>query len=134
MNPCLVPDKPNVIYCTRFTNNLEGEIWRLNLELGIEETVLSQPGRSFSTPQVSPNGKWILCTGTSMTAKGVKNTDIFAIRTDGTGFTQLTYHPGNDLSAIWAPDGKSIYFLSERGTNDPKRETYNVWRMNFLLQ
>lgn len=130
MTPCLTAD-PNVIYCGRYTDKKESEIWRINLKTGVEEVILSQPGRSFTTPILSPDGKWLLVTGTSMAEKGKKmNTDIFAIRTDGTQFTQLTYHPGNDLSAIWSPDGKYIYFVSQRGS---KNGVYNVWRMDFVL-
>lgn len=130
MTPCLTSD-PDVIYCGRYTDKKESEIWRINLKTGVEEVILSQPGRSFTTPILSPDGKWLLVTGTSMAEKGKKmNTDIFALRTDGSQFTQLTYHPGNDLSAIWAPNGKQIYFVSQRGSKDG---VYNVWRMDFVL-
>jgi Tol biopolymer transport system component len=80
---------------------------------------------------LSPDGQWLLVTGTSMSEKDKQiNTDIFAVRIDGTQFTQLTYHPGNDLSAVWAPDGRSIFFLSQRGSQDG---VYNVWKMAFML-
>lgn len=70
-------------------------------------------------------------TGSSRAGKkNTINTDIFVVRTDGTQLTQLTYHPGNDLSAIWAPDGRAIYFLSERGTAG---KVYNVWKMDFNM-
>lgn len=132
MTPCLAPLENHVVYCSRNTDRGENEIWRINLETGVEEIILSQPERSFSTPQLSPNGKWILVTGTNVDEKKKNaNTDIFAIRTDGSQFTQLTYHPGNDLSAIWAPDGKSIYFVSQRGS---ATGVYNVWKMDFQLQ
>ena len=92
---------------------------------------MSQPGRSFTTPRLSPDKQWLLLTGTSMDEKGKNiNTDLFAIRTDGSQFTQLTYHPGNDISGIWAPDGKSIFFISQRGSKDG---IYNVWKMDFNL-
>ncbi len=131
MTPCLIPGNNDVIYCSRYTDRKESEIWRVNLKTGVEEIILSQPGRSFTTPVLSPDGKWLLVTGTSVTEKGKKmNTDIYAIRSDGTQFTQLTYHPGNDLSAVWAPDGKNIFFLSQRGS---KEGNYNVWKMNFNL-
>lgn len=131
MTPTSIPGKSNEIYCARFTDQKESEIWRLNFETGVEEIILAQPGRSFTTPQLSPDGKWLLVTGTSTEEKGKKiNTDIFAIRTDGTDFTQLTFHPGNDMSAVWAPDGKSIYFLSQRGSAD---KILNVWKMPFNL-
>ncbi|MDE7407708.1 MAG: hypothetical protein K2M76_04745, partial [Muribaculaceae bacterium] len=129
--PCLDPADNDVIYCTRYTDRNESEIWRVNTRTGVEEIILSQPDRSFTTPKVSPDGRWILVTGTSVAEKAsMINTDIFAVRTDGTQFTQLTYHPGNDLSAIWAPDGRSIYFVSQRGSSAGK---YNVWKMDFIL-
>ncbi len=131
MTPCLIPDEKDVIYCGRYTDKRESEIWRVNLSSGVEEILLSQPGRSFTTPVLSPDGRWLLVTGASMDEKGKDiNTDLFVIRTDGTQFTQLTYHPGNDLSGVWAPDGKSIYFLSQRGSIEG---TFNVWKMNFNL-
>lgn len=132
MTPVLDPRNPDVVYCARFTDKKESEIWRLNLKTGVEELILGLPGRSFTTPQLSPNGQWLLVTGTSRSEKHKDlNTDIFVVRTDGTQLTQLTFHPGNDLSAIWAPDGKSIYFVSERGT--AKKGLYNVWQMDFNL-
>lgn len=131
MNPILIPGRKNEVYCARFTDSKDSEIWRLNFETGVEEIILSQEGRSFTTPQLSPDGRWLLVTGTSITEKeGIVNTDIFVVRTDGTELTQLTYHPGHDLSAVWSPDGASIYFLSQRGSAD---RTFNVWKMDFTL-
>lgn len=130
MTPCLIPDKRNEVYCSRYTSHKECEIWRVNFETGVEEVVLSQPGKSFTSPKLSPDGKWLLCTGSSITPTKIQNTDIFVIRTDGTMFTQLTYHPGNDISAVWSPDGKGVYFLSQRGSKEGK---YNVWKMDFTL-
>lgn len=132
MTPVVDPKNGDVVYCARFTEESESEIWRLNLKTGVEEVILSLPGRSFTTPQLSPDGQWLLVTGTSQSEKHRDlNTDIFAVRTDGSQLTQLTYHPGNDLSAIWAPDGKSIFFVSERGT--AKKGLFNVWQMDFNL-
>lgn len=131
MTPVLIPERPNEVFCARFTDTKNSEIWRLNFETGVEEIILSQPGRSFTTPQLSPDGQWLLLTSTSTSEKeGIINTDIFAVRTDGTQLTQLTYHPGHDLSAVWSPDGSEIYFLSQRGSAD---KTFNVWKMSFNL-
>lgn len=131
MTACLIPGNNDAIYCARFTSNKESEIWRVNFKTGVEEVILSQPGKSFTSPQLSPDGKWLLVTGSSKSEKEkIDNTDIFVVRTDGTQLTQLTYHPGNDLSPVWSPDGKSIFFLSQRGSAD---KFYNVWRMDFHL-
>jgi Tol biopolymer transport system component len=148
--PCVDPTNDKIIYCARTTfddkfsitkisqkqillsneKTPRSEIWKLDVDKGTEELLLSDKISSFSTPKVSPDGKWILMTGANMSNNKIWNTDIFVIRSDGTRFTQLTYHPGNDMSAVWAPDGKSIYFVSQRGT---KKGAYNVWKMNFSL-
>ncbi len=73
------------------------------------------------------NGCWLQDLAGQKKEK-IDNTDIFVVRTDGTQLTQLTYHPGNDLSPVWSPDGKSIFFLSQRGSAE---KNYNVWRMDF---
>lgn len=131
MTACLIPGNPNTIYCARFTSNKESEIWRINFTTGVEECILTQPGKSFTSPQLSPDGKWLLLTANSKSEKEkIDNTDIYVVRTDGTQLTQLTYHPGNDLSPVWSPDGRSIFFLSQRGSAD---KIYNVWRMDFNL-
>lgn len=131
MTACLIPGNPNTIYCARFTSNKESEIWRINFATGVEECILTQPGKSFTSPQLSPDGKWLLVTGNSMSEKEkIANTDIYVVRIDGTQLTQLTYHPGNDLSPVWSPDGKSVFFVSQRGSAD---KIYNVWRMDFNL-
>ena len=150
-NPCVDPTNNKIIYCTRvaYTDSYQktvytkegkivynlsrprGEIWKLDTEKGTEEILLTEKGHSFTTPQVSPDGKWILFTGANRSNNNIWNTNIFVIKSDGTNFTQLTYHPGNDLSAIWSPDGKYIYFISQRGT---EKGVYNVWKMDFQLK
>jgi Tol biopolymer transport system component len=152
--PCIDPTNSKIIYCARYTSDdkppvvkisktlfnqrqiyisheksRRSEIWKLDIEKGTEELLLSGK-TSFAVPKVSPDGKWILLTGVNESNNKIWSTDIFVIRADGTNLTQLTYHPGNDMSAVWAPDGKSIYFVSQRGT---KKGAYNVWKMNFSL-
>ena len=41
--------------------------------------------------------------------------DLWRVRRDGTDLRQLTSHPGPDTDPVFAPDGKSVYFLSTRG-------------------
>jgi len=40
--------------------------------------------------------------------------DIFLLATDGSREIPLVEHPANDLVPVWAPDGKSIVFSSDR--------------------
>ena len=117
--------------CTRMNSNNNYEIWRINYVKGTESLILSQENRSFTTASLSPDGRWILFTSNTQRRTGVpENLDIFVVRPDGSQLTQLTYHHGHDLSPVWSVDGKSIYFLSQRGSD---KGTYNIWKMNFTL-
>ena len=117
------------ILCVRRNSQNNYEIWRVNYVKGKESIIMSQENRSFTTPSLSPDGQWILF-ASNTSNQGVENIDIYVVRTDGSRLTQLTYHPGHDLSPVWSPDGKAIYFLSQRGT---QKGEYNIWKMNFNL-
>jgi len=105
-----------------------GEIWIIDLEKGTEMQILANPKIAYSSPQVSPDGKKIVCVGISpKTDNKPANLDIFTVNIDGTGLTQLTFHPGHDVSPKWSPDAKSIYFLSQRAN---EKRAYCVWNMN----
>lgn len=132
MNPCPIKGE-NALLCARPSGDGRNEIWKINYETGIEECIVSDIHHSFTTPSVSPNGKWILLVGSSKIDGGsftYWNTDIFACRTDGTDLTQITYHAADDISPVWSRDGQYIYFISQRGSST---STANIWRMNFNL-
>lgn len=109
------------------------EIWLHNFVKGYDSRMKSETGRSFTTGSVSPDGKWLLFVSTAGADTKVRdNLDIYYMRSDGTGgATQITFHEGNDCSPVWSPDGKFIYFLSQRGTEHGE---YNIWRVNFAEQ
>ena len=84
--------------------------------------------RRLSEPQVSPNGRYV--------AFVLRETDIEANkgRTDiwlldlGAKDAQprrLTQNAANDSSPRWAPDGRTLYFLSTRSGSS------QVWRLSF---
>lgn len=133
MNPCPLADS-SIFYCSRINTEGRGEIWRINYETGMEESIISDRERSFTSPTLSPNGAWILFVGSSKISVNndskstYMNTDIFAVRTDGTDFTQITYHAADDLSPVWSRDGKYIYFISQRGSAEG---IANIWRCSF---
>lgn len=146
-NPQPLKDR-NAFICER-TNELGyGEIWLVDIDNGSESLILSQPGKNFTSPTVSPDGQWIaLVANNSSNAKNVaagtkkdkvfsynekkENTDIYVVKMDGSALTQLTYHKGNDIDPAWSPEGNYIYFKSQRGS---LKGDYNVWRMTFNLK
>lgn len=130
MNPYPI-NKSTAFLCSRSNAEGRNEIWKINYQTGVEECLVSDPERSFTTPTISPDGKWILFVGSSKISTGsfnYLNTDVFVCRLDGTQFTQLTYHAADDLSPVWSKDGKYIYFISQRGN---AAGVANVWRMSF---
>jgi len=78
----------------------------------------------ISDPQVSPDDEWIVFVlrKTDLEANRGR-TDLWLIGVDGTGLRRLTSHPENDFNPRWAPDGRSVYFISTRS------ESSQVWRI-----
>lgn len=130
-NPCFIGKSKDEFLCVRNSTSGTSEIWRVNYVKGQETLLLSDKNRGFSNPAISPDGQWILVEGNSLSAQSKsQNLDIFAIKIDGSNFTQITYHAATDCCPTWSADGKYIYFLSTRGSKD---NNYNVWRMRFAL-
>ncbi len=130
MNPCPIPGE-SAYLCSRSNSTGKNEIWKINYLTGVEECIVSNPNFSYTTPILSPDGKWILFVGGSLIVDGsinYYNTDIYVCRLDGSEFAQLTYHAADDLSPVWSKDGQYIYFISQRGDTSG---TANIWRMSF---
>lgn len=130
MNPCPIPGESSYL-CSRSNSTGKNEIWKINYQTGVEECIVSNHSVSYTSPTLSPDGKWILFVGGSLIMDGnIKyyNTDIYVCRLDGSELAQLTYHAADDLSPVWSKDGKYIYFVSQRGD---VTGAANIWRMNF---
>lgn len=123
---CPTPINNDEILCTRINSEGFSEIWRVNFTKGTESLVVSQRNRSFTTPSLSPDGKWILCVSSNK-----NQLDVYVVHSDGGDPIQLTFDPGNDYSPVWSPDGKYIYYLSQRGT---RHGQYNIWKIDFRSQ
>lgn len=131
-NPVILEKNKDEILISRNSANSNTEIWLINLKNGTETVILSDSQKGFTDPVVSPDGKWILVVGNSLSTISQKeNTDIYAVRIDGSEFTQLTYHPAVDCCPAWSPDGRFIYFISSRANKDNK---FNIWRIINPLQ
>jgi len=69
----------------------------------------------ISDPHVSPDGRWIVFTlRQSDLEENCGRTDLWLVRADGTDLRRLTSHQAGDNSPCWAPDSKSVLFLSSR--------------------
>lgn len=130
MNP--YPGKnENSIYVSRTSSDGKGEIWKINIDTGVEECILSDPCHSFYSPMLSPSGDKLLIAGSTAIPLGKSNywnTDLYTCDVDGTNLRQITYHAADDLSPVWSSDGRYIYFISQRGNPDGLA---NVWRLTY---
>ena len=73
---------------------------------------------------VSPDGKLATFTVSTPDVEANKSSkDVWIAATDGAFVRRLTSHPEADFGARFAPDGKSVYFLSTRGGSS------QVWRI-----
>jgi len=80
--------------------------------------------RGVGGPRLSPDGRTVLFTlSTPELATGKTDTDIWLVPAAGGDPVRLTRHEGADLSPLWAPDGRSFFFLSTR------RGGLQLWRM-----
>jgi len=78
----------------------------------------------ISDPQVSPDGKLIAFVLRKTDLEENKGrTDLWLVGADGTALRRLTSHKASDSNPRWAPDGKSVWFVSARS------ETSQVWRI-----
>ena len=73
----------------------------------------------FMGGNVSPDGKWF-----AFSSLGMRE-DLFVTRTDGSELRMLTDDPEKDRGASWTPDGKLLYFYSQRGPR------YEAWSIRF---
>lgn len=123
------PDSKKVIFNRNARESNSREMWMLELDTGQEILIATDKNRIFTDPSISPDGQRIAFTsGSKDRDDGAdRNLDIYMMNIDGTGMTQLTFHPGDDMLPKWGPDGRSIYFLSQRGSPEGK---WNIWRMD----
>ena len=83
--------------------------------------ITSDPNYSLYQAHFSPDGKWIAFNAVS----GPLNSTIYAIPATGGPWIRITDGKHWDDKPRWSPDGKTIYYLTER------RGFFNVWGVHF---
>lgn len=107
MSPAWSPDSRQLAYVS-FENN-KSSIVLQNLRTGSRRVVASEPGIN-GAPSFSPDGKKLV-----ITLGGEEgNLDIYTLDLRNRMKWRLTNHRAIDTEGSWSPDGKYIYFTSDR--------------------
>ncbi|HEX2460889.1 MAG TPA: hypothetical protein VHJ58_12150, partial [Vicinamibacterales bacterium] len=105
----------------------QADIWMLEVATGALRNVTKHPGGDFR-PSWSPDGQWIAFSsdrdskGLKFTFATLQTTDIYLVRTDGSGLRRVTVRDALAGGPVWSPDGKRIlYHEAETSTLGPER-------------
>jgi len=92
----------------------------------------SKPGRPYTIRDqvalrrlgsfaVSPDGsRVVLSIATVVRGKNRLDIHLWVMNADGTGLRRLSRSPGVHHSPVFAPDGRTLFFLSSRGSRKPQ--------------
>ena len=107
MSPAWSPDSRQLAYVS-FEGN-RSSIWVQTLRTGNRFQVSNLPGIN-GAPSFSPDGRKLV-----VTLGGVDgNADIHVLDINSRQTTRLTTHRAIDTEGSWSPDGRWIYFTSDR--------------------
>ena len=107
MSPAWSPDSRQLAYVS-FEGN-QSSIFVQTLRTGNRFKVSSKPGIN-GAPSFSPDGRKLV-----VTLGGVDgNLDIYVLDINSRNTTRLTTHRAIDTEGTWSPDGRYIYFTSDR--------------------
>jgi Tol biopolymer transport system component len=107
-SPVFPPSPP--VCKTTFSSGL----WVINVATGAEREILDLGAQREGLPAWSPNGRRIAFTWTELGNSEVAQ--IWTVRADGTGLSQLTRLPSGaeGWAPSWSPDGRRIALTTKR--------------------
>ncbi|ACY14128.1 protein kinase domain-containing protein [Haliangium ochraceum] len=120
-NPSWSPDGRSLAYATRSTllpnSRSPGELWTIDLASGRRRRVADADA---TQPAWSPGGHRIAYWGLP---EGGSQRDIWTVSAEGGPPVAVTDDGDLDWNPVWSPDGRYLYFASDRGGST------NMWRV-----
>ena len=128
--PAWFPDGRTIVFATVVSNGPEvrtrlSQLWVVGTTGGEPRQLVAEDAVQ---PRVSPTGKriafWNIPSSSMRPRSSVSaNRDVWTVRADGGEPVRVTSHPANDWNPVWSPDGRWLYFLSNRSGS------MNLWRV-----
>jgi TolB protein len=109
----LSPDGRSLAFVS--SRNGQADIWILELATAALRNLTNHPGGDFR-PSWSPDGQWIAFSSDRDSKKPrftfaiLQTTEIYLVRTDGSGLRQVTRRDAIAGGPAWSADGKRILF------------------------
>jgi len=103
---------------TGITKSKNYELYEMNIDGSDVKRLTNYEGWD-TFPSYSPDGKKIVWRRIipDSTSRGVSNSEVFMMNSDGTNIKNLSNHSSFDGYPVWSPDGKQILFSSYRSGN-----------------
>jgi Tol biopolymer transport system component len=122
--PRVSPDGQWLLFSQRDSDTGKRKIWKMKSD-GVSPTQLTSSTDSDDIQATwSPDGKYVLFSSDmAKDSNGNRNFDIWVMRNDGGGLTQLTTNGSTDMWPVFGANGKTVFFNSNRGFR------WELWRM-----
>jgi Tol biopolymer transport system component len=128
-DPSWTPDGHEVVYSAESGRDPDirqapSELWAVNVESGQRRRIAEADAVQ---PRVSPDGRLVAFWGLPVDAAGKEfsaaNRDIWVQPAAGGQRVPVATAESTDWNPVWAPDGHTLYFSSDRGG------TMNIWQI-----
>src|SRR5215207_5237936 len=98
---------------------------------GQNETILTGDGfdGNDEAPDLSPDGTKVVFMKQSQVGGCCEPWEIWAVNRDGSGDTNLTNHPSDDMGPSWSPDGTEITFTTNRDATEEEPFRADIYAM-----